>query len=63
MYPGIGFDLPWNSEHFPSNPERVYEAVIKAFDAVADGIVISREYDEMRAKNLEAVGRAIKELM
>lgn len=61
VYSGIGFDIPWNGKTFPSDPEKVYQATRKAFEADADGIVISREYDEMRRANLEAVGRAARE--
>lgn len=54
---GPGFDIGQPSEM--DNPERV-ELMIKAcFDAGADGLIVSREYDEMQRKNLQAVGRAI----
>jgi hypothetical protein len=36
--------------------------VLKAFEAGAGGIVVSREYEEMRVPNLKAVGRAIATL-
>ncbi len=62
IYPGIGFDVPWGSAPVPADPEKVYEAVIKAFEAGADGIVVSREYEEMRVTNLRAVGRAMREV-
>jgi hypothetical protein len=70
VYPGIGFDVPWGLgswhheqwEHFPSDPEKVYQATCRAFDAGAQGIVVSREYDEMRLPNLRAIGRAIAEV-
>jgi hypothetical protein len=62
VYPGIGFDVPWNGKHYPSDDERVYLATLKGFEAGADGIVVSREYDEMRLANLKAVGRAVREL-
>ncbi len=61
IYPGIGFDVPWAAEHIPADPDEVYSAVIKAFEAGADGIVISREYEEMRIPNLKAVGRAVRD--
>ena len=61
IYPGIGFDVPWGSRHIPADPEEVYRAVRRAFDAGAAGIVVSREYEEMRVPNLRAVGRAIRE--
>ena len=49
-----------NRKHFYSNPERVYQAVIKAFEAKAgaNGIIISLEYNEMCVENLQAVGCA-----
>ena len=59
IYPGIGFDVPGSP---PADPEKIYEATIKAFDAGASGIVVSREYEEMRVPNLKAVGRAVREL-
>jgi hypothetical protein len=59
VYPGVGFDVP--NQAAPSTPESVYEATVRAFDAGADGLIISREYDEMRLSNLRAVGRAIRE--
>jgi hypothetical protein len=36
--------------------------VKKAFEGGGNGIVISREYEEMRVANLKAVGRAMREL-
>lgn len=62
VYPGIGFDVPWNDGHVPADPDVVYRAVHKAFEAGAAGIVVSREYAEMRMANLQAVGRALKDL-
>ena len=61
VYAGVGFDIPWQQEHFPSDPEVVYRATLKAFEAGAKGLVVSREYDEMRLENLRAVGRALKD--
>ena len=62
IYTGIGFDVPWGSQTFTGDPENVYQAVLKAFDAGATGIVVSREYEEMRVPNLRAVGRAMREI-
>lgn len=61
IYPGIGFDVPLGSKPFPGDPERVYRSVLKAFEAGAGGIVLSREYCEMRLANLQAVGRALRD--
>ena len=62
IYTGVGFDVPWNGKPFPGDPVKVYEAVIKSFEAGAAGIVVSRDYAEMRVANLKAVGRAMKEV-
>lgn len=57
IYPGIGFNLP-NSP--PDDPATIYQAVTRAYDAGADGIVASREYEEMTVPHLKAVGRAVR---
>jgi hypothetical protein len=62
IYTGIGFDVPWGNAPVPADPQKVYECVLKAFQAGASGIVVSREYEEMRVPNLRAVGRAIREV-
>ena len=62
VYSGIGIDIPGNGVTFPSNPEGVYQAARKAFEAGAAGVLVSREYDEMRLPNLRAVGRAMREM-
>ncbi len=59
IYSGIGFDVPGSA---PDDPQKIYEATLKAFEAGAGGIVVSREYEEMRIPNLRAVGRAVREL-
>lgn len=60
VYAGVGFDIPWDGEYFPSDPKVTYDAVSKAFEAGAAGLVISREYEEMRMENLRAVGDAVR---
>jgi hypothetical protein len=62
IYSGIGIDIPANNQTFSSNPEGVYQAVRRAFEAGAGGVLISREYDEMRLPNLRAVGRAMADI-
>jgi len=59
IYSGIGIDIPGNGVTFPSSPDVVAEAVHKAFEAGAAGVLISREYDEMRLPNLRAVKRGL----
>jgi hypothetical protein len=60
IYTGIGFDVPGSP---PDDPDTVYRATIRAFDAKADGIVVSREYEEMKVPYLRAVGRAYRDVM
>ena len=62
IYTGIGFDVPWGANPLPADPDRIYQCVHKAFAAGAGGIVVSREYEEMRVPNLRAVGRALRDL-
>ena len=62
VYSGIGFDVPWDGNPIPADPEKVYQSVLRAFDAGASGIVVSRDYEEMRVPNLRAVGRAMREV-
>ena len=57
IYTGVGFDVPGSP---PDDPETVYRATLRAFEAGADGIVVSREYEEMKVPHLEAVGRAYR---
>jgi hypothetical protein len=59
IYSGIGFNVPGSP---PEDPEKIYQATRRAFEAGAGGIVVSREYEEMRVPNLRAVGRAVREL-
>jgi hypothetical protein len=58
IWAGIGFDVPGSPA---DDPEKVYQATLKAFQGGATGIMVSREYEEMRVPNLEAVGRAVRE--
>jgi hypothetical protein len=59
IYTGIGFDVPGA---LPDNPETVYQVTVKAFEAGAHGIVVSREYEEMKIANLRAVGHAFRDV-
>jgi hypothetical protein len=61
VYAGVGYDVPTDGNPIRSDPKRVYEATRRAFEAGAAGLIVSREYDEMRIENLEAVGRAIRD--
>ena len=58
IYPGIGFNVPGAGD----DAETVYHVVKQAYAAGADGVVASREYEEMTMPNLEAFGRAVREV-
>ena len=66
VIPGLGVDVPTRHagimRHLPSDPAAVEKAVQLAFAAGAGGILISREYDEIRLPSLRAIGRAIRRL-
>lgn len=65
VYAGIGIDIPWyipnGMEPRPSDPEQLMAAVHRAFDAGADGLLASREYNEMRMSSLKAFGDAVRQ--
>ncbi len=66
VYAGIGFDVPfWDERNvmkpMPADPAKLRQAVVRAFEAGAQGIVISREYDEMRLASLRAVAEGIRQ--
>ncbi len=70
VIPGIGVDVPDNIQRpnpppggtFASRPEVLRDVVTAAFGAGAAGILISREYDEMRLENLRAIGDTLRAL-
>jgi hypothetical protein len=59
IYPGIGFNVPGASDE----ADTVYEVVKSAYAAGANGVVASREYEEMTVPNLTAFGRAVREVV
>jgi hypothetical protein len=59
IYAGIGFDVPGSPAE---DTDVIRRSVLGAFGAGASGIVVSREYEEMRVPNLRAVGTAVREL-
>ena len=66
VYAGIGFDVPHyvpnGMKKFPSDPETTFQATRRALEAGAAGVVASREYAEMTVPNLQAFGRAVREV-
>lgn len=62
---GIGIDVLWHGsgqQPYFSDPHRLQQAVFKAVEAGASGLLASREYDEMRWASLRAFGEAVRQL-
>lgn len=53
--------IPNGIEPRPSDPDQLMAAIHRAFDAGADGLLASREYNEMRMSSLKAFGDAIRQ--
>src|ERR1051326_123592 len=62
IYPGINIDVPTKSADKRTKPDDVRRSVRAAFDAGADGVVLSREYVEMWLANLSAAGETLREI-
>jgi hypothetical protein len=60
IYTGVGFDVPGSPA---DDVETIYQTTLKSFQAGAHGIVVSREYEEMKVEHLRAVGRAYRDAM
>ncbi len=66
VYAGIGLDIPkgggWGTDKWQSDPDDVYMATRKAFEAGGRGVVASREYEEITLGSLRAMGKAVDEV-
>jgi len=62
IYPGIDIDVPTSLTDKRTQPDDVRHSVRAAFDAGADGVVLSREYVEMWLANLSAAGETLREI-
>jgi hypothetical protein len=62
LWPGIDVDVPTAAGHSKCTPQGVRDAVLAAFHANADGVILSRKYSEMKLANLAGAGQAIREL-
>jgi hypothetical protein len=60
LWPGIDIDIPTAAAHSKSTPESSHDAVLAAFKAGADGVLLSRKYSEMKMANLRGAGTATK---
>jgi hypothetical protein len=61
LWPGIDIDIPTAAASSKSTPEGTRDAVLAAFRAGADGVLLSRKYSEMKLANLRGAGEAIKQ--
>ena len=62
LWPGIDIDVPTAATSSKSTPEGTRDAVLAAFRAGADGVILSRKYSEMKLDNLRGAGTAIRRL-
>ena len=62
LWPGIDIDIPTAATSSKSSPSGTHDAVLAAFRAGADGVILSRKWSEMKSANLKAAGEAIRTL-
>jgi len=62
IYPGIDIDVPTKPGDHRTKPDDVRAAIHGAFDAGADGVVLSTRYEEMWLANLSAAGDALRDV-
>jgi len=62
LWPGIDIDIPTARTSSKSTPEGTRDAVLAAFKAGADGVILSRKWSEMKSANLAGAGAAMRQL-
>jgi hypothetical protein len=62
VWPGIDIDIPTAKTSSHSTPQGTKDAVLAAFRAGAQGVILSRKYSEMKLDNLSGAGDAVREL-
>ncbi|HEY3762387.1 MAG TPA: hypothetical protein VGN23_11635 [Verrucomicrobiae bacterium] len=62
VWPGIDIDVPVEKGESHCTPESVGQAVKAVFAGGAQGIILSRNYTEMKPENLSGAGDALREL-
>jgi len=60
LWPGIDIDIPTAAANSKCTPEGSRDAVLAAFKAGADGVLLSRKYSEMKLGNLRGAGMTTK---
>jgi hypothetical protein len=58
----VDIDVPVGANESHCTPESVAAAVKGAFVGGATGIILSRNYTEMKPENLSGAGKAMREL-
>jgi hypothetical protein len=59
LWPGIDIDIPTRATSSKSTLQGTRDAVLAAFRAGAEGVILSRKYSEMKLENLRGAGEAI----
>ena len=62
IWPGVDIDVPVEKGESHCTPESVGRAVKAAFAGGAQGIILSRNYTEMKPENLSCTWKALREL-
>ncbi len=62
VWPGLDIDVPVPAAASQCTAESVKQTVLAAFQGGASGIVLSRNYSEMKAEHLSGAGAALREL-
>jgi len=62
LWPGIDIDIPTAATSSKSTPESTRDAVLAAFRAGSDGVILSRKWSEMKTANLAGAGAAMRQL-
>lgn len=62
IWPGIDIDAPVDAGSSQCTPESVKQAVLAIFKGGGTGVMLSRNYVEMKPENLSGAGAALKEL-
>ncbi len=62
IWPGVDIDIPSGPARNHVTPESIGRVVKAAFSGGAHGIILSRNYVEMRPENLSGAGAALREL-
>jgi hypothetical protein len=62
ILPGIDIGIPTGKTSRKASAEDSYAATRAALQAGAEGVIFSRKYSEMRLANIQAAGKAVREL-